>query len=604
MRSFSPFFSSRALVAAGTAALLLLIVVLITGGFVLDAGPLHFSARRALGPLLLAAAAWIAAALHGRARLAEASSWLSRLLDTHALLVAVVVSAAACGVGIAYGTYSASSADASGYVSQAALLSSARLVDDEPLARQVSWPNATWAFSPLGYRPGPQPGQLVPTYPPGLPLAMAAVGVVAGEEAAPYLVTPLLGALAAFCSYLLGARLHSRTAGVVAAALFATSPIVLFQIVQPMSDVPVTAWWALATVLALMPASGAVFAAGAATGLALLTRPNLLPIAIPVALVSAGWLAASHPASGSPGTSVRLRRLGLFALGAAPAIGVLLLVQWRLYGTPFTSGYGSLGELFAAASVWPNARAYALRLIAGEAPALLLGGVSLGVLLLSRAKSPTSNPRGIGPLTRLWLALVTAVLICYLPYAEFAEWSYLRFFLPAFPVTFVLIAALLTNALSRLPEAARGVAMLVLVVTACSANVMVASREQAFNLQRYEARYRTAGRYLDQALPRDAVVLAVQHSGSARYYLKVPIVRWDLLGVDLESALGTLRTLGRHPVFLVEDWEAADLRARFPASPTGRLDWQPRADIGDDIHVLLFDPADRERRGVITDRLH
>jgi hypothetical protein len=56
--SFSPIF-----IVVGTCALLVLIVVLITGGFVIDAGPLHFSARRWRGPLVVALIAWTSAAL-------------------------------------------------------------------------------------------------------------------------------------------------------------------------------------------------------------------------------------------------------------------------------------------------------------------------------------------------------------------------------------------------------------------------------------------------------------------------------------------------------------------------------------------------------------
>jgi hypothetical protein len=57
--------------------------------------------------------------------------------------------------------------------------------------------------------------------------------------------------------------------------------------------------------------------------------------------------------------------------------------------------------------------------------------------------------------------------------------------------------------------------------------------------------------------------------------------------------VSTLTTLGRAPVLLVEDWEEADLRARFPASRLASLDWQPRADIGSTTRVRLFDPVDR-----------
>jgi hypothetical protein len=350
------------LVAAGTTASLVLIVVLITGGFVIDAGPLHFSARRPVPPLLVALGAWTAAALTGRQTLATAAASISVFIERHAASLALVVAAGAAGVGVAYGTYSAAGADAAGYVSQAELLSSARLVREEPAARAVDWRDATWVFSPLGYRPGPDAGEIVPTYPPGLPLVMAAARVVVGEIG-PFLVVPILGALAVVCTYALGARMQSRAAGLVAAALLATSPIFLFQIVQPMSDVAVTAWWALAMVFALSPIPGSALAAGAVSGMAILTRPNLLLMAIPVGLA---------------GTCMQSARAVAFSAGLVPAIGAVLLLQWRLHGSPLASGYGSFHDPFSFSSILPNARGYGLRLLVGEGPALALALICAG----------------------------------------------------------------------------------------------------------------------------------------------------------------------------------------------------------------------------------
>jgi Dolichyl-phosphate-mannose-protein mannosyltransferase len=259
-----------------------LVIVGITGGFTLDAGPLRFSAHGWRTPLLVALAALGAMAVAGRDAFAGAFSAAWTCIDDHAAACAVVLAATAAGVGVAHGTYSASSSDASGYVSESRLIASARLASDEPLARAVAWPNATWAFAPLGYRPGSDAGELVPTYPAGLPLVMAPVRLLG--ELAPYLVVPLLGAVAVFAAYRVGARLHSRPAGLTAALLLATSPVFLFQIVQPMSDVAVTAWWTIALLFALSALPNGPLAAGATAGLAVLTRPNLLPFAAVVAL--------------------------------------------------------------------------------------------------------------------------------------------------------------------------------------------------------------------------------------------------------------------------------------------------------------------------------
>ena len=145
MRVSSPSSSSRRpsgvrvssiLILVGTGALLVLLIVLITGGFVIDAGPLHFSSRRWPTPLALAAVAWLAALLvGGRQGAAHSMAELSGLLERHSTAVASVIAMAAVGAGIGLGTYPASGADASGYVSQARLLAAARVSSDEPLAR-------------------------------------------------------------------------------------------------------------------------------------------------------------------------------------------------------------------------------------------------------------------------------------------------------------------------------------------------------------------------------------------------------------------------------------------------------------------------------------
>ena len=597
MPSFFPFSSSRILAAVGTGALLVLIVILITGGFVIDAGPLHLSARRIGGPLAIALAAWAAIAAQGRATLTAAAASIVRFLDIHATALALIVAAAAAGAGVAYGTYSASGADGSGYVSQAALIASARIVHDEPLARQATWLQATSTFAPLGYRAGARDGELVPTYPSGLPATMAGARVMAGDLG-PFLVSPMLGALAVFSTYLLGARLYSRTAGLIAAVLLSTSPIFLLQIVQPMSDVPATAWWTLAILLALLASPASAVASGVVASIALATRPNLLPLAVAPALLVAGYLRAAP----RPALARAVLRLCLFAAGMVPVVAAQLWLQSHLYGKPFASGYGRAGDFFAVAGIWPNLQGYASRLLTGEAPALVLAAGSLLALVIARRRSFVA---GLSPLAWPWLVVTLAVVGCYLPYVVFPEWSYLRFLLPAFPLTFVCIASLLVAATMTVPAPVRGSMLLVLVTAACSLNLVYAGREQAFNLHRYDARFRSAGRYLEAALPPNAVVLTVQESGSTHYYAHSPVVRWDLIGSDLDGTVSSLRGLGRHPVFLVEDWETPDFTSRFK-TPMGQLDWRPRADIGDETRALLFDPADRETGGVEypLDRVH
>jgi hypothetical protein len=363
-----------------------------------------------------------------------------------------------------------------------------------------------------------------------------------------------------------------------------------------MSDVPVAAWWALAVVLAVAERPALVVASGIAAGFALLTRPNLLPLAAVVAVIAAGcpWT--------SPGLHAwRWRRSAAFAAGCVLAPVTIAWLHTRWYGSPLSSGYGSPGELFNLTSVWPNVVGYSSRLVRGDAPTLVLVLASACVLLVSARASSGLRHRLRSPLIVFFL-IGGATLACYLPYYAFREWSYLRFLLPAYPAALVLAGALLSEAAAAGTGRAAGLIVLCATIAAAALNINQARREQAFNLHRYEARYRSAGRYLAATLPPNAVVIALQESGSARYYTGRPVVRWDMLR-DLDAAVAELTARGLSPVLLVEGPEGDDLRSRFPRSELARLDWPPRADVGFETRARAFVPADRfapER--VLTDR--
>ena len=190
---------------------------------------------------------------------------------------------------------------------------------------------------------------IVPTYPPGLPLVMAAFAGVGGPGAV-YWVVPLLGALAVWLTYVLGRRYADATSGAAAALLLAASPVFLYQLVQPMSDVPVTAWWLLSLWGA---AAGLPAVAGAGAAVAVLTRPNLAPLA---AVMMAAVLTHAYLQHRTPGAA--LRAAGAFALPLAAAVGFLLWLNARLYGSPFMSGYGAASGLFAFGNVAVNAGRY------------------------------------------------------------------------------------------------------------------------------------------------------------------------------------------------------------------------------------------------------
>ncbi len=125
--------------------------------------------------------------------------------------------------------------------------------------------------------------------------------------------------------------------------------------------------------------------------------------------------------------------------------------------------------------------------------------------------------------------------------------------------------------------------------------VRTAYRRDAFVLRTYEHKFRVAGEHLGRTLEPRAVVLAIRHSGSVRYYGDRTTVLWDAIPADsLDRTLAYLEARGLTPYLLLERWEEPDFRARFgAASALGALDWPPRIDFGRELR--LYATADRAR---------
>jgi len=410
---------------------------------------------------------------------------------------------------------------------------------------------------------------------------MAIALLVAGENG-PFFVGPLFAALSVLGAYWLATRLHSRSAGVIAAALMTFTPLLLSQVVQSMSDIPATAVWTLALLAAL---AARPIVAGVVSALAIPIRPSLLPLAAVVALVLVMWSTRGF-------TSRRAAVITLLKFAAATAPGLVALgwIQWSLYGDPFASGHGAFSEMFSIRNVFPNIREYTIRVLTGEAPALILIAASVVAFLVRR--SGLAEP-SVVPSVRIAALVAIPVLACYLAYGVFTDWAYLRFLLPIWPAALAAAGAIIVNARLQVSPAIRTQVLLVALTAVCARNVLTAAHEGSFTLWADAARYGTAGRYLDAVLPTNAVIVASEHSGSASYYTGRPILRWDS-DISLDEAIGELTRLGRRPVIVLESWEEPLLRRQFPASAIARLDWPARADFGRVTRVRFFDPADRD----------
>jgi hypothetical protein len=361
-----------------------------TGGFRLTILGVPITSRDPLRPLGLAALLLAAGyAMRGRRQMDDELAHAAGAFGKAATPVAVAASLAVVAAGLRWGTFAASGVDAYGYVSQAALWTRGTLRVEQPFVANLTWPAADWAFAPMGYRPAVDGHAIVPSYAPGLPLLMA-LAERAAAACGPYYVVPVLGGLCVWCCYLLGRRAASAGVGACAAVLLACGPAFLFHLVVPMSDVPAAAFWSAALYLALGGGAGACASAGVCAGLAVLIRPNLAPLAAVVAAFvawpdSAPWgdvearrrLQWRRPGRGEPNRCAPWKRAGWFVAALVPALGALAIINWRLYGSPASSGYGDLGPAYAIGHIAANARRYGAWLVQTHTPLIGLSAIGL-----------------------------------------------------------------------------------------------------------------------------------------------------------------------------------------------------------------------------------
>src|SRR5262249_23507450 len=130
-----------------------------------------------------------------------------------------------------------------------------------------------------------------------------------------------------------------------------------------------------------------------------------------------------------------------------------------------------------------------------------------------------------GWLTALLLSLVIVNVACYLPYAVFDDWWYLRFLLPAIAISLVIAMAVVDALLRVWREPlwlASGISLeglshrcgvIVLAIVISMFFIREARARNVFDLHRLEARYERAGLYVDSHLPPNAMVVTSWESG-------------------------------------------------------------------------------------------
>jgi hypothetical protein len=479
---------------------------------------------------------------------------------------AAIALVAACGLAtfaLVRGTWAVGGSDSSCYAVMADALARGQVQPAFLLAERAPWPDATRAFAPGGFIPSPvRAAAASPICAPGFSLLMVPFRWLAGADGI-FLVTPLAAGLLVWWTFVAARHLAGGAAGALAAIVVATSPIVLFQAVQPMNDITTAALWVGVIAAAGRPASSRWWLLGALTGLALLVRPNLAPLA---AIVGVWVLATSR----SLAATIR------FSAAAAPGAIVMAAFNWILYGSPFRVGYGSAADLFSTSYVTTNVVQYGRAAFETLTPLPLLA-----------LAAPVLVARERRPLVWLSLGVAGVTIAIYLLYRPFDEWWYLRFLLPAVVAAVVLSSA----AIALLVGRPLGIGALAAGLAIFGVNGAVA--RHATDLQRIEGRFRHSGHAVRDRLPPNAVLFTVWQSGTVRYHAQREAILWDALDPAVfDTAVAWVREQGYEPFLLLERWEEPAFRDRFSGrTPLGALDWPPRLEI--DRQVRLYAPADR-----------
>lgn len=485
-------------------------------------------------PLRVLAISALVLAARWRAGFESMPGWLMRL----AMLTAICASAV---TWLRFLVTTIGGADSYGYVSASQLIAQGRLIAEAPIAEWLTATNRMAAASPLGWTPSADHTGIVPAFPIGTSAVMALFALIGGAHA-PFWVAPVTAAVTLVLVYRLACEWYDADTAMFAAAMVAWNPLFIAYAKQPMSDMPATMWTVLALFLAVRSTPATALGAGLAAGAAVITRPALLIAAALVPLLARG---GPRP----------FARTALAAAGAALGVGGLMAVQSRLFGSPFSTGYGATDHLFAIDHLSTNAGIFAAHLWTVAGP-LWLVGLLLG--LFGARPEPRVKPA----------AVFGAVAAPYLFYLPFDHWETLRFLLPGLVPLTILAADGLIH-IARWPRnraAAAAVVAVFLTVTGVLSERLL-RRSSVWDVATLEERYPLAGDWVNVNTPANSVVLANQHSGSLRWYGRRDTLRWDFIAPeDLAATVREIESHGATAYVALEGDEVRMFDERFAAA--------------------------------------
>jgi hypothetical protein len=359
----------------------------------------------------------------------------------------------------------------------------------------------------------------------------------------------------------------------------ATSPVFLYMLMSPMSDIPAAVFWGLAAYGCLTGGRVGAVLGGVAAAMAVLIRPNLVHVGALMAL----WMLLTD--FRVMGGAKRLTRAVLFGLPIAVASVAVAMLNQHLYGAVTNSGYGSLGVLFAPAYFARNVINYSRWLVETQTPLAALGLLVI-FLPLSRWWKRDTEIRGRG----LLAVMSVGVIATYLFYFNFDAWWYLRFLLPMWMAVCIGTAYLLTG---RTGESFGAIAKVVLVALGMY-GMWYAQKEGTLDLGRNEQRYINIAQLVRDTTEPNSVIITLQHSGSVRYYGGRTTLRYEVLSDRwLDRSIAWLHENGFKPYILLDTPEHEPFRQKFGRrNAAGNLDMAIVFEYRDryNTSTFLYDP--------------
>lgn len=396
-------------------------------------------------------------------------------------------------------------ADSSGYFNLARCLDQGAIrVPIRPIENLPANTMPAYTYVPLGFVPDREAKMLTPTYPLGVPLLFMAATRVFGALHGPDLVLWSHTLAAVLLAYgLLRQAGASQPAALIGTSALAVSPLFLTYGFQAMSDLPALTWCAAALWFAGRRTMPSALCAGFAIGYAVLVRPSNVVI-FPAVLVALGF---------------DWRRWLAFGAGGLPAAIILALFNRAAYGSPLSSGYGNVSELISLEWVPMTLAHYARWMPMLLSPLLLLVFVAPWAARHARLALVVHG---------LCIAGVGGFYAFY--YHTHETWWYLRFVLPAFPSLIVLATLAGENLVNRLRSPAVRIGLTFLAAAIVIGNGVAWNRHfEVRSSGRNERIYGRAIKLVQEKVPADAVILAMQTSGSLFFGTDRTIVRWDTL---------------------------------------------------------------------------